>query len=264
MTRLFSKALLASGLLVLPWAAQANILFPGDILPPDALTVGLNNPLPAFTGNAVLLDSTGIQTSTMGSAGTQTNYIENVYRDPNATAVCPLGNCLTFVIAAINIGPTIIEHITTASFAGFATDVGIQAPDALDCLAAGATNVTCIIDSTGSVFQPFAPASGHLQKDPAQGKRSPMSDNGATISFEYTPPPASALTLDPGDSTTLLVIETDATGYIAGTLGFIDGSGASGFGFAPAPEPRFVGLALMGLFGIVAFIVRRRKLQAAE
>jgi hypothetical protein len=240
---------------VAPWALQANVLVPGGSVLPDALNVGANLFPPLVGFNATLVATTNVQTSNIGTSGVQAEFIENVYSDPIGNLACPLGGCLDFVIAVKNIGNDIIEHVTTSSFTGTTTDVGIQILNAGPCALAGATNPTCIINDAGGVLQPFAPSVGGVQTIPDMVSRS---KNGAVISFDFT-----TLGVNPGDVTDLLVIETNATHFGAGTLGFIDGSGASGLGFAPTPEPRFISFAAMGLFGLVLFFVRRRKAAVA-
>ena len=251
------QTLAVAGLLLTPMTVRANLLAPGATVAPDALTVGPDIP-PASPLNVTLLASTGVQTSNIGSSGVQANYIENVYRtnapDPTNLA-CPLGGCLDFVIAVQNIGTDIIEHVTTSSFANVTTDVGVQIPQ-LGCAALG-VNPTCVISDLGAIMTPFTPGVGGLQQVPDAVHRS--GGVGSVISFDFT-----ATSMNPGDVSDLLVIETNATAFGSGTLGFIDGSGASGTGFAPTPEPRLAGLAAMGLLGVVAFFVRRRKAQTAE
>ena len=252
----FLQTLAVAGLLMAPLTVQANILAPGATVSPDALTVGPD--IPALSPlNVTLLATTGVAVSNVGTSGVQVNYIENVYRTnaPDATNLaCPLGGCLDFVIAVQNIGSDIVEHVTASSFANVVADVGVQIIQP-GCIALG-VNPTCVISDAGAVLTPFTPAAGGVQTGPTAVHRS--GGIGSVVSFDF------GTALNPGDVSDLLVIETNATTFGSGTLGFIDGSGASGTGFAPTPEPRLAGLAAMGLLGVVAFFVRRRKAQTAE
>ena len=59
----------------------------------------------------------------------------------------------------------------------------------------------------------------------------------------------------PGDCSAVLIVETNATAYTAGTLNIIDGSVASVASYAPAvPEPETIillGAGLVALAGLV-------------
>src|SRR5579864_2684374 len=108
-SRYILQSLALVGLFIVPAALQAVILTPGGTVPNDpALSVGLNTIAP-FIGNATLVATTGPSLSGIAS-GLQTEYMENVYLDPVGNAACPLGGCLDFVIAVLNVGTHPLEH----------------------------------------------------------------------------------------------------------------------------------------------------------
>jgi hypothetical protein len=65
------------------------------------------------------------------------------------------------------------------------------------------------------------------------------------VNFNFTPSPNIQL----NQTSALLLINTDATRFTAGTIPISDGVTATGVGFAPAsvPEPSAVVLSLIGL-----------------
>jgi hypothetical protein len=100
-----------------------------------------------------------------------------------------------------------IERITAGSFAGFLVDAGV------------------VTSSPG-----FTPVSVD------------RSANGGVIGFNYQ----NAANLTGTDSTQLLVIQTDATFYMAGLLSVQDQLAANGVGFQPASTPEPISMSLLG------------------
>jgi PEP-CTERM motif len=83
-----------------------------------------------------------------------------------------------------------------------------------------------------------------------------LSANGAVVGFEFTPGSFNVL---PGETTDLLVVETNATDYKAGQFSIQDGSTATLDAFEPAtlaPEPASLALIGAGLLGVS--LLRRR------
>ena len=132
--------------------------------------------------------------------------------------------CLDFVIQVQNNSATdTIESISTGDFTGYHTDVGIL----------------------GGV---------HFV-DPYSISRS---SDGSTIHFSFL-----GSDIPPGSFSDVLVIETDATSFVPGSITVQDDVTVDVAGFAPAPEPMSLsllggGLTLFGLIGI------RRRMKAKK
>ena len=114
--------------------------------------------------------------------------------------------CLDFVYEFTNLGGDANERFSMFNFAGFNIDVG--------------TN-------------PFG------MHDPTTIDRSL---GGLVIGFNY---PA-ADQISPGQSTPLLVIETDALAFTSGFVSAQDGTAGYGFAYAPSAIPEPASLALLG------------------
>lgn len=206
--------------------------------------------LPVFTANATLLapgtGPTNISAETVGpgatllaDTGTQTvsgsingttlsvTYSEQVYSDPNG--LC--NGCLDFVIQATNNGSsnTIINRVTASNFAGAGgtaqTDVGYN------------TAVNGGTALTGAIF-------------PNQGDR----QTADVVGFDFN-----STVVNPGQYTYYLIIRTDQTNYVPGSVSFQDGVTAFGTGFGVAPEPNLIALMSLAFLGIIGATWRRKK-----
>ncbi len=142
----------------------------------------------------------------------------------------PFGsNDLTFTYLLQNVAgsPGEIDRLTIASFANFLTDAG-QVPAA------------------GNVAPAFIDRSG----------------NGATVGFSFVQAPLGFGTLQPGQTSDLLVVYTNAQNLAASTANVIDGSVEQVPTFAPVagvpgtPEPGSIVLAVLGGVGLLAFARR--------
>jgi hypothetical protein len=124
--------------------------------------------------------------------------------------------CLDFVYMISRTGGNDpIERITAGSFAGFLVDAGV------------------VTSSPG-----FTPVSVD------------RSANGSVIGFNYQ----NAANLTGTDSTQLLVIQTDATSYMAGLLSVQDQLAANGVGFQPASTPEPISMSLLaGGLALIGF-----------
>ena len=177
---------------------------------------------PTTLTGATQLATTGVETVNFGNTSNplSATVTQTVYRDGSNLA-CPAGGCLDFVFqftdttkGANNTFPGIIERLSSASFSGFLTNFGY-------------------VVGTGA-----APDSFGRSNNP-----------GDAISFFFN-----INNVQPGQTTDLLVVKTDATSYNTnGSIGLQDGTAgnANGLSFAPAssstPEPVSMGLLGSGL-----------------
>jgi len=204
--------------------AHATILAPTGS--PPVAPSGIDTPV---TGP--FLANTGVQDFTASNSLGQTTisgeYQAMVYSDPT-NDFC--AGCLDFfiIVESNSTSTDAIERITLASFGSFLTNVGY---------------------SVGKDSHPIG-------VDPTTVDRS---SSGSVIGFNFSTPGVA-----PGDSTTVLEIETNATNFMTGTLQIIDSSVASVTAFEPCtgvvPEASSISLTLLGglLLGI-GFIGRRRR-----
>jgi hypothetical protein len=96
-----------------------------------------------------------------------------------------------------------------------------------------------------------------------RGDRSP---NGAVVGFNDFGPAGPTNALDPGETSALLVLRTNALAFTNGTTELIDGAVSTGVTFAPlaiVPEPGAFALAAVGLPLAVGCYRRVRRGRAA-
>ena len=175
---------------------------------PSALTVG--------AGATVVANVSG----SMSSGTFTSNYVENVYSDPN-NEFC--AGCLDWVIQVSDTGGDAIEAVKASNFGGVLTDIGVSTNGA-----PGMTNGT---------VSPFTVD---------------RSSSGNVITWDFTGT-GGANEIYPGMTSVLLEIETNSTTYVPGFLNADDDlpAGAAAYG-AATPEPMSVallggGLALLGV-----------------
>ncbi len=193
------------------------------LLQPGNVVLGPGDVFTFNPSNYTLEDYIPPTSASMGALSIQ--YAEAVVADTQ-NVFC--SGCLDFAILVQNNSATdTIESISTGDFTGYRTDVGIL----------------------GGVHLPISTV------DPYSISRS---SDGSTIHFSFL-----GSDIPPGSFSDVLVIETDATSFVPGSITVQDDVTVDVAGFAPAPEPMSLsllggGLTLFGLIGI------RRRMKAKK
>jgi len=195
--------LLLLSLVAVP-AAKASILPPGGgPAAPDALSV------PGYPGGSTLVASAFDEVPILNSSGEYGIVDAIVLSDPLNTFCA---GCFDFLYQLdINSGTRNVVRLTATDFTGFLTDVGTA-------WVPGGGGEYCGIDECGS---------GTLVNPTTVDRTA----DGSTVGFNFPEPGGQ---ISPGNSSYVLVIETNATNYTAGALFSIDGGVAQWNGFAPA------------------------------
>ena len=202
--------------------AQATPLAPGTSAVPNA---SATNPLTTGT----IVGNTGVQNFNVsggGGASFSGTGQEWVVRNFASNPFGP--NALSFVLQ-VSLGSTppnsvgqVIERVTNAVFGSFLTDV------------------MYFVQASGQVVPGSADRSG----------------TGQVVGFNFTSPNPNIL---PGQTSVLLIINTNATLFTAGTMTVQDGLTANLNGFAPTVPESGAGSAVLLLVGLgsLAFANRR-------
>ncbi|HEY1629437.1 MAG TPA: hypothetical protein VGF52_06240 [Tepidisphaeraceae bacterium] len=214
---LFAVALFG-GILTAP--AQASVLTPGPGASPPDIFIPVGATLLASNNSGTVTSSSGTLIFDMASA---------VYSDPSNTFGA---GDLDFMYQVATSASSLdsIERVTAINFTGFLTDVGYT--------------------PTGSSLP------GGLFVD---GSAAPeLVDRvlpGDVVGFSFNAP--LTLPVTPGQTSTVLMIETDATNFTTGHVNVTDGGVSTVDAFQPAPAPEPAGMLAMSL--LLAGFARRRR-----
>jgi hypothetical protein len=221
----------AAAATVAPHAAACTIPPSSSPCSPDALAVS--------TASTLVQKVNGTDASSCANPGDcyTVDWVENVMRDPN-NVFC--SNCLDWLVQATmesnSQSSALISRITVSSFANFRTDIGIDTNPA----PAGSQGLS----NSGT-------------QSPNQVERDATQRN---IAWDFT---LSSNEITPGKTTVLLVVETNATNVVPGTISFQNGETAGDVALAPA-IPDAVWVPALGLLGgaLAGGAVTRRRRRA--
>lgn len=142
-------------------------------------------------------------------------------------AVYDTGSGMDFYFQFSNLATSIsgVERLTTYDYSGYTIDA-YQTSTAFGIFATGTADIDLVNRGTLGV-----------------------------VGFNFQP-----TGVEPGESSYIGILRTNARGYTSGAFGIIDGYSANAIAFAPAvPEPETYGMLLLGLGALSLFAKHRNK-----
>jgi hypothetical protein len=139
----------------------------------------------------------------------------------------PFGlNALTFTyVLSNNLGSHSVDRLSINGFDGFQVDASYQTP---------ATGVIpAFVDREGGV--------------------------GSAIGYSFASAPVGSGAVGPGTTSSVLVLQTNATSFVPSQAFVLNGFPASAGTFAPVPEPATLLLAAGAIIGLVVHRLSRRR-----
>jgi hypothetical protein len=208
---------------LLVFASMAN----ATLIAPNTASTPISSVTLPGGGTIVASTLNQVASTTVGTDVLTVTYSEWVYKESGGT--------LDFIIQADNSATSsdFIDAVTTSGFAGngsVTTNVGFNASAPL---------LTTI--------------SGGI--DPSTGSRLPA--NGNVVGFGF-----GSTVVNAGQDTDYLIIQTNQTQFVPGTVSFHDGITAAGAGYGVAPEPNMACLLSVFAIGILGIAYRRKKIAA--
>ena len=218
--------ILAAGAMVIPSARATTIA--------DGQCAGLNcsQTLSTFSGSlGTLLANSSASVSSPGGAAVPWGGIFRTAVFRNS------GGLLDFYYQfSNNLASTdTITRLTDSSFGGFTTDVGYRTDLPTELSALTWLNGT--------------------RQNPSYADRKTA---GTVVGFNFTDPNNSGAVVNPGETTAILVIKTNAFNYTAGITGIIDGTTTNTPSYAPTAAPEPASMAMIGGGLILLASLRKR------
>jgi len=200
--------------------------------------------------------------------------LTGIFSTANATVLAPSVPTTEVAVAPTFFGGILLDsaitNISNSSYNGFARTAVYQTDSGLDFYYQFSNDISAINGverfsaydfsslgaSTVDVFQTGVGfgifTNGTEKSDYADRTLS------GVIGFSFVPNGKSPI--EPGFTSFIQIIRTNATSYTTGNFGLLDGIGDNAAGFAPisaVPEPETNAMMLAGL-GLMGFVVRRR------
>ena len=226
MKKSFLSLILATGAMIIP-SAQATTISDGQC-------AGLNcaNPLSVFTGSlgTMLAHATANVSAPAGAPVPWTGIFRTaVFRNA--------GGLMDFYFQFSNnlASSDAIKRLTDSSFGSFTTDVGYR------------TDLPTELSSQGWILG--------TRQNPASADRTSL---GTVVGFNFQDPNNAGAVVNPGETTAILVVKTNAVNYTLGNSGIIDGSTTNSPNYVPTTAPEPASMAMIG-GGLIALATLRRR-----